>query len=186
MRLLMLGMTVALILAVLPHVGAQTGTVLAVADFADMGTDGGKMIQAERLSGYLQQRLQALAGDRLRIVEGGEVRAAMLAQGLTPVDLLRRSQAAMVAAAVGASWIVTGSWRTLSLASEPDNPPGITPRGNERRGTAVLDVWVVDSSRRAVVFQATYVGRAWGPGRLPLLEAAREALDQAATAIARM
>lgn len=186
MRLLMLGMAGALVLAVLAPAGAQTGTVLAVADFADTGTDGGKMIQAGRLSRYLQQRLQALSGDRLQIIAGDEVRAAMRAQGVTPVDLLRRSRAATFATTVGASRIVTGNWRTLALVSEPDNPPGITPRGNARRGTAVFELWLIDGSSGAVVLQATYVGRAWGPGRLALLEAAHEALDQAAKAIARL
>src|SRR5438445_45823 len=60
---------VPLVLSILLLVGgapatAQPGTVLAIADFADPGTDGGAMIQAERLSGYLQHRLQALEGDR--------------------------------------------------------------------------------------------------------------------------
>ncbi len=185
-RAWILGVAGLIALAVPGPARAQTGIVLAVADFADMNTEGGKMIQAHRLSGYLQQRLQALAGDRLRIVAGDEVRAVMLAQGVTPVDLLRRSRAATVAAAVGASRIVTGSWRAISLASGPDNPPGITPRGSERKGTAILDTWVIDGSSGAIVLQATYVGRAWGQGRLPLLEAAREALDQAANAISRM
>jgi len=186
MRAMMLVMSGLIALAVPGPTRAQTRTLLAVADFADMGTDGGKMIHAERLSGYLQQRVQALAGDRLRVVAGDEVRAAMLAQEVTPVDLLRRPRAATVAAAVGASRIVTGSWRMLSIASGPDNPPGVTPRGNERRGTAIIDVWVIDGSSGAVVLQGSYVGRAWGQGRLALLEAAREALDQAANAIARM
>ena len=172
---------VPLVLSILLLVGgapatAQPGTVLAIADFADPGTDGGAMIQAERLSGYLQHRLQALAGDR--------VRAVMRAQGVTALDLLRRSRATSVAAALGASRIVTGSWRTLSLASAPDAPP--MPRGAEREATAVFDVWMIDAASGATVLHATYVGRATGQGRLVLLEAAREALDQAARAIAGM
>jgi len=163
---------------------AQPGTVLAIADFADAGTDGGAMIQAERLSGYLQHRLQALAGDHLQVLAGDQVRKVMRAQGVTALDLLRRSRATGVAAALGASRIVTGSWRTLSLASAPDAPP--MPRGAEREATAVFDVWMIDAASGATVLHATYVGRATGQGRLVLLEAAREALDQAARAIAGM
>jgi len=163
---------------------AQPGTVLAIADFADPGTDGGFMIQAERLSGYLQHRLQALAGDRLQVLAGDKIREVMRAQGVTALDLLRRSRATNVAAALGASQIVAGSWRTLSLASAPDAPP--MPRGAEREATAVFDVWVIDAASGATVLHATYVGRATGQGRLVLLEAAHEALDQAAFAISRM
>src|SRR5207247_11191636 len=72
---------------------AQPGTVLAIADFADAGTDGGAMIQAERLSGYLQHRLQALAGDRLQGLAGDRVRAVMRAQGVSAVERLGQSSA---------------------------------------------------------------------------------------------
>src|SRR5438552_16350032 len=109
---------------------AHPGTVLAIADFADPGTNCRAIIQAERLSGYLQHRLQALVGDRLQVLAGDRVRAVMRAQGVTALDLLRRSRATSVAAALGASRIITGSWRTLSLASAPDAPP--MPRGAER------------------------------------------------------
>src|SRR5205809_6422810 len=80
---------------------AQPGTVLAIADFADAGTDGGAMIQAERLSGYLQHRLQALAGDDLQVLGGDQVREVMRGQGVTALDLVRRSRATGVAAALG-------------------------------------------------------------------------------------
>lgn len=164
---------------------AQTRTVLAVVDFADEGADG-RLIQASRLSSYLEHRLQALAGDRLQVVSGDAVRAAMRAQGVTPSDLLSRSRAAALATAVGASRIVVGSWHTLSVSSAPDDP-SVTPRGSERMATAIFNTWVVDAASGAVVFQASYVGRASGlPIRLALLHAAREALNQAASAIGQI
>src|SRR2546430_17018717 len=88
---------VPLVLSILLLVGgapatAQPGTVLAIADFADPGTDGGAMIQAERLSGYLQHRLQALAGERLPVLAGARARAVMRAPGGTAPALLRRSR----------------------------------------------------------------------------------------------
>lgn len=164
---------------------AQERTVLAVADFADDGADG-RLIQASRLSTYLLQRLQVLGGERLQVVSGDAVRAAMHDQGVTPSDLLRRSRAAALATAVGASRIVVGSWRTLSVSSAPDDPSA-TPRGSERMATAIFNAWVVDAASGAVVFQASYVGRASGmPIRLALLHAARDALNQAAGAIAQI
>src|SRR2546427_11160059 len=119
---------VPLVLSILLLVGgapatAQPGTVLAIADFADPGTDGGAMIQAERLSGYLQHRLQALAGGHLQVLAGDRVRSVMRAQGVTALDLLRRSLVTSVAAALGASRIVTGGWRTLAVAAGPHGPP---------------------------------------------------------------
>src|SRR3989442_5756778 len=103
-----------LILSGLAPATGQPRLVLAVADFADDSSDGG-LIQASQLSTYLQQQLQALAGGRMQVVAGDEIRAVMRAQGVTPADLLLRSRAAKVAAAVGASQVVTGRWHTLSL-----------------------------------------------------------------------
>ena len=60
---------------------AQPGTVLAVTDLVDDGADG-SLIHASRLSTYLEQKLQALAGDHLQVVAGEQVRAAMRAQGI--------------------------------------------------------------------------------------------------------
>lgn len=161
---------------------AQPGPVLAIADFVDDATDG-SLIQASQLSTYLQQRLQALSGGRMQVVAGNEIRAVMRAQGVTPVDLLSRSRAARVATAAGASQIVTGRWYTLSLTHMPDEP-GAAIRGSEQNATAILDVWVVDGVSGSVVLQASYTGRASGlPSKLVLLEAAREALNQAAVAI---
>src|SRR2546430_9857796 len=76
---------------------AQPGTVLAIADFADAGTDGGAMIQAERLSGYLQHRLQALAGDHLQGLAGDPVRPGKPPPGVPTPGLFRRSPVASVA-----------------------------------------------------------------------------------------
>jgi hypothetical protein len=164
---------------------AQPRLLLAVADFADDGTDGGNLIQASRLSTYLQQRLQTLAGGRLQVVAGDEIRAVMRAQGVSPADLLIRSRAARVAAALGASQIVTGRWYTLSLSHAPDEPTA--PRGSENLATAILDVWVVDGASGSVVLQASYIGRGSGlSNKGVLLEAAREALDKAANAIAQI
>ena len=164
----------------LAPVPAQPRLVVAVADFVDDSADGG-LIQASQLSTYLQQRLQVLASGRMQVVAGDEIRAVMRAQGVTPVDLLLRSRAARVAAAVGASQIVTGRWYTLSLTHMPDEP---VIRGSEQNATAILDVWVIDGVSGSVVLQASYTGRASGlPNRLVLLEAAREALNQAANAI---
>ncbi len=169
-----------LILGGLAPATAQPTIVVAVADFVDDSTDG-RLIQASQLSTYLQQRLQVLASGRMQVVAGDEIRAVMRAQGVTPVDLLLRSRAARVAAAVGASQIVTGRWYTLSLTHMPDEP---VIRGSEQNATAILDVWVIDGVSGSVVLQASYTGRASGlPNRLVLLEAAREALNQAANAI---
>jgi hypothetical protein len=172
-----------IILCSLAPATAQPRLVLAVADFVDDSTDGG-LIRASQLSTYLQQRLQALSGGRMQVVAGDEIRAVMSAQGVTPVDLLSRSRAARVAAAVGASQIVTGRWYTLSLTHTPEEPSGAAIRGSEQNATAIFDVWVVDGVSGSVVLQASYTGRASGlPSRLALLEAAREALNQAAVAI---
>src|SRR3989454_8206519 len=174
-----------LLLVGLRPAAAQTRTVLAVADFADEGADG-RLIQASRLSRYLQEKLQALAGDRLQVVAGDEVRAAMRAQGITPSDLLSRSRAATLAAAIGASRIVTGSWHMLSVSSVPDDRTS-TPSGSEHMATAIFDMWLIDGASGAVTLQATFVGRASGlPIRLALLQAAREALNQAVKAIAEV
>ena len=165
---------------------AQPGTVLAVTDLVDDGADG-SLIHASRLSTYLEQKLQALAGDHLQVVAGEQVRAAMRAQGIAPQGFLTRSAATALAAAVGASQIVTGRWSTLALAPQPDEPAGVSPRGNEHRATAILEIWVMDGTSGAVLLQAAYTGRAWGAGgRIVLLDAAREALNRAANAIAQL
>ena len=184
-RLSTMALGVVLLLVGLRPAAAQTRTVLAIADFADEGADG-RLIQASRLSRYLQEKLQAGAGDRLQLVAGDEVRAAMRTQGVAPLDLLSRSRAATLATAIGASRIVIGTWRTLSVSAAPDDP-GSTPRGSEHMATAIFEMWLIDGASGGVTLQATFVGRASGlPIRLALLQAAREALNQAVKAIAEI
>lgn len=173
-----------LVVSLMPAV-AQTRTVLAIADFSEDGGDGG-LIHSSQMSTYLQQRLQALAADRLQVVAGDEVRAAMRAQSLTPDDLFLRSRAIAVAEAVGASRIVTGRWYTLALVPEPDSA-GAFPRGNEPLATAIFDMWVFDGPTKRVALQARYVARESGVApRIALEKAAQRALDQAASAIAAL
>ena len=102
----------------------------------------------------------------------------MRAQGIAPQGFLTRAAATTLAAAVGASQIVTGRWSTLALAPQPDEPAGVSPRGNEHRATAILEIWVMDGTSGAVLLQAAYTGRAWGAGgRIVLLDAAREVVE---------
>ncbi len=179
---------VSVVLLLPQPVRAQAARPVAIADFADESVDG-KFIRAERLSGELQQLLSQQAAGRLRLIAGDEVRAALQARGLVPIDLISPSKAAEVGAAVGAEWIVTGRWTRLRLIHlrEPQMPPDL-PRGSQDGWAyATIHVRVLETATRRVLLEQDYSTDVFGLATPFLLQiAARKVLEGAAAGIARL
>ncbi len=155
--------------------GSPPRTV-AVAEFSAGGADG-FWLDLARLQGQLVQRLNRLLG--LRVVGPGEVQAVMRQQRRTPEGLyMWTGQAAEVARAVGADWIVTGRWTHLALDgdSRPSDDPGIV-RPSLSVAHAVLQLRVVEVVTRRILLEETFaVTRAGGGRGLGLLVDAAEAV----------
>lgn len=188
-RLLLVPSLVLSLAILLPQsTGAQGLIVVAVPDFIDESADG-VLIQAGGLSLLLQRLLAEQGGARLRVVAGEPVQAALRDRRLTIHDLISPSRASDVAMTLGAHWIITGRWTSMGMAVlPPDQPPSPgVPVFREALAYALLEIRVVETASRRILFERSFAGSALGrPGRHLLLSAAEEALRAAAALIARL
>jgi hypothetical protein len=164
---------------------AQAPRIIVVVDFGNISVDSGLIPQArltEVLGALLQQRMPAPS----RVIAGQSVRAAMRAQGYTQDDLIYPSRAAAVAQALGADWVVTGTWTQLRIISRStlEDPPSV--RHGDAFAIADVEVRVLEATSRRRLLEERFIGR-WPGGDLVSLQlAATEALRDAAARIARL
>jgi hypothetical protein len=183
--LALVGAVVLLSLAPVPT-AAQTGKVIVVADFANISVDRGLLPSAqlsEVLRTLLQQRLPAPS----RVISGDAVRAAMRAQGFTTNDLIYPSRVAAVAQALGADWVVTGTWTQLRFIGRGTvEDPGPAIRQGDVCAVADVEITVMEASTRRRLLEDRFSGRSSGGDLGSLFIAATEALRFAAARIARL
>ncbi len=172
--------TLLLVVALTGPVGAGSAPrTVAVAEFSAEGGDG-FWLDLFRLQGQLVRRLNRLWG--LRVVGPDEVLAVMRQHRHSPEALyVWTSQAAEVARAVGADWIVVGRWTHLALDgdSRPSDDPRIA-RPSLSVAHAALQVRVVEAATRRILLEETFAvtraGGGWGLGLL--VDAAEAVLDR--------
>lgn len=176
-----------IVLLALSPVRAQTqmARVIAVTDFANISVDRG-LIPPATLSDVLRALLQRRLPAGWRVIAGDNVRAAMRALGYTQDDLVYPSRVAAVARALGADWVVIGTWTQLRVISTStlEDPPSI--RHGDAIAIADVQIRVMEASSRQRLLEGRFRGEAPGGDLGSLLLAATEALRDAASRIARL
>lgn len=188
MRTMLALVATAVLLSVAPvPTTAQTGKVIAVADFANISVDSG-LIPSAQLSEVLRTLLQQRLPAPSRVISGDAVRAAMRAQGFTTNDLIYPSRVAAVAQALGADWVVTGTWTQLRFISRgtAEDPGAPSIRQGDPFAIAAVEVQVIEVSTRRRLLDDRFIGEAGGGDLGALYLAASEALRDAAARIARL
>ena len=180
-----IGLVGLIVLLALVPAQAQTPRVIVVADFPNVSADSG-LIPSAYLSEVLRSLLQQRLPGQWRVVAGQSVRAAMRARGYTHEDLIYPSRVAEIAQALGADWVITGTWNQLRFISRStlEDPPSI--RHGDAFAIADVEIRVLEASSRRRLLEDRFSGRAPGGDLGSLLLAATEALRDAAVRIARL
>jgi hypothetical protein len=170
-----------------PPTAAQTGKVIVVTDFANISVDSG-LLPSAKLSDVLRTLLQQRLPAPSRVISGDSVRATMRAQGFTTNDLIYPSRVAAVAQALGADWVVTGTWTQLRFIGHgtAEDPGAPSIRQGDAFAVADVEITVMEASTRRRLLEDRFSGRSPGGDLGSLFIAATEALRFAAARIARL